>query len=396
MVAEWDLTGMLDKATLTPIWCVKERSCVLTITCGSTGPRSYLTSTMADRTDCFYCRDNLQGKKYVKKDEKHVCTKCFDKLCANTCAECRRPIGADAKVKTQCEWGMNEWASPQHRQHKRQQRATTCIYLITAIQIQIFRLTPNFNLQMKLTQYYWLSWSRVEHRVWTPCSGPRLNRSSKTACSCTSFIKELTVDTSTSHIKIDPKLSVTGRTTDQQSFLSAPVCFHLLPCSAPVLVCLSLVMNASSPVCLEGITRNNCLDLIFRSWMRETFSETQLWLEILWSAISKVLGQHSCFTTCRNIHTGGISAHRNSWIVLLLSFRWLSLHHVMKLSISPLSSSIKIVSRFSLEIICWNPTCQYSSNFTQHINATLNATIWQIKALCMQRKVCYLRLRAHI
>uniref|UniRef100_A0A3P9MPU0 Four and a half LIM domains 1 n=1 Tax=Oryzias latipes TaxID=8090 RepID=A0A3P9MPU0_ORYLA len=56
---------------------------------------------MTDRFDCYYCRDNLHGKKYVKKDEKHVCTKCFDKLCANTCAECKRPIGADAKVRAQ-------------------------------------------------------------------------------------------------------------------------------------------------------------------------------------------------------------------------------------------------------------------------------------------------------
>ncbi|XP_016148596.1 four and a half LIM domains protein 5-like [Sinocyclocheilus grahami] len=61
-----------------------------------TGPHSYLSSTMTDRFDCFYCRDNLQGKKYVKKDDKPVCVRCFDKLCANTCAECRKPIGADA------------------------------------------------------------------------------------------------------------------------------------------------------------------------------------------------------------------------------------------------------------------------------------------------------------
>lgn len=54
---------------------------------------------MGDRTDCFYCRDNLHGKKYVKKDDKHMCVKCFDKLCANTCAECKKPISADAKVK---------------------------------------------------------------------------------------------------------------------------------------------------------------------------------------------------------------------------------------------------------------------------------------------------------
>uniref|UniRef100_A0A8B9H7A6 Four and a half LIM domains 1a n=1 Tax=Astyanax mexicanus TaxID=7994 RepID=A0A8B9H7A6_ASTMX len=64
------------------------------------GPRSYLSSTMTERFDCFYCRDNLQGKKYVNKDDKHVCVRCFDKLCANTCAECRRPIGVDAKELT--------------------------------------------------------------------------------------------------------------------------------------------------------------------------------------------------------------------------------------------------------------------------------------------------------
>lgn len=53
---------------------------------------------MTERFACHYCRDNLQGKKYVQKDEKHICVRCFDKLCANTCAECRRPIGPDAKV----------------------------------------------------------------------------------------------------------------------------------------------------------------------------------------------------------------------------------------------------------------------------------------------------------
>ncbi|XP_012691238.1 four and a half LIM domains protein 1b [Clupea harengus] len=52
---------------------------------------------MTDRFDCFYCRDDLNGKKYIKKEEKPVCMHCFEKFCANTCAECRRPIGADAK-----------------------------------------------------------------------------------------------------------------------------------------------------------------------------------------------------------------------------------------------------------------------------------------------------------
>ena len=54
---------------------------------------------MTDRFDCFYCRDDLNGKKYIKKEEKPVCMHCFEKFCANTCAECRRPIGADAKVR---------------------------------------------------------------------------------------------------------------------------------------------------------------------------------------------------------------------------------------------------------------------------------------------------------
>jgi len=109
--------GWVRRCNAVPTWCwkgsiasggtntssINDRSPVF-----FSGPRSYVTSTMTDRFDCYYCRDNLHGKKYVKKDEKHVCTKCFDKLCANTCAECRRPIGADAKVKIQCVSGTEE------------------------------------------------------------------------------------------------------------------------------------------------------------------------------------------------------------------------------------------------------------------------------------------------
>lgn len=53
---------------------------------------------MAEKFDCHYCRDPLQGKKYVQKDGHNCCVKCFDKFCANTCAECRKPISADSKV----------------------------------------------------------------------------------------------------------------------------------------------------------------------------------------------------------------------------------------------------------------------------------------------------------
>ncbi|KAI2600911.1 FHL1 isoform 1 [Pan troglodytes] len=61
------------------------------------GPSSYKVGTMAEKFDCHYCRDPLQGKKYVQKDGHHCCLKCFDKFCANTCVECRKPIGADSK-----------------------------------------------------------------------------------------------------------------------------------------------------------------------------------------------------------------------------------------------------------------------------------------------------------
>lgn len=54
---------------------------------------------MAEKFDCHYCRDPLQGKKYVEKDGHHSCLKCFDKFCANTCVDCRKPISADSKVK---------------------------------------------------------------------------------------------------------------------------------------------------------------------------------------------------------------------------------------------------------------------------------------------------------
>uniref|UniRef100_A0A672QHE1 Four and a half LIM domains 1b n=1 Tax=Sinocyclocheilus grahami TaxID=75366 RepID=A0A672QHE1_SINGR len=52
---------------------------------------------MAGRSKCFYCREDLSGKKFVRKDEKQVCVRCFDKFCTNTCTECRRPISTDSK-----------------------------------------------------------------------------------------------------------------------------------------------------------------------------------------------------------------------------------------------------------------------------------------------------------
>ncbi|CAJ0965181.1 unnamed protein product [Ranitomeya imitator] len=80
-----------------------DQNCAQYSKCGRTsdlyrGPRQYTVGTMSERFDCHYCRAPLQGKKYVEKDGHKCCVKCFEKICANTCAECRKPIGVDSKV----------------------------------------------------------------------------------------------------------------------------------------------------------------------------------------------------------------------------------------------------------------------------------------------------------
>ncbi|XP_077779071.1 four and a half LIM domains protein 1-like [Podarcis muralis] len=58
------------------------------------GPTSYTVGTMSERFDCHYCRDNLHGKKYVQKEGRHCCIKCFEKFCkfAKTCIKCKQAI----------------------------------------------------------------------------------------------------------------------------------------------------------------------------------------------------------------------------------------------------------------------------------------------------------------
>lgn len=53
---------------------------------------------MADTSHCFYCREDLGGKKFVRHEGKPVCVRCHTKFCANTCAECHRPIPVESKV----------------------------------------------------------------------------------------------------------------------------------------------------------------------------------------------------------------------------------------------------------------------------------------------------------
>lgn len=55
--------------------------------------------TMADSSHCFYCREDLGGKRFVRNEGKPVCVRCHTKFCANNCAECHRPIPVESKVR---------------------------------------------------------------------------------------------------------------------------------------------------------------------------------------------------------------------------------------------------------------------------------------------------------
>lgn len=54
--------------------------------------------TMADSSQCFYCREDLGGKRFVRNEGRPVCVRCHTKFCANSCAECHRPISVETKV----------------------------------------------------------------------------------------------------------------------------------------------------------------------------------------------------------------------------------------------------------------------------------------------------------
>lgn len=56
--------------------------------------------TMADASHCFYCREDLGGKRFVRSDGRPVCVRCHTKFCANSCAECHRPISVETKVSS--------------------------------------------------------------------------------------------------------------------------------------------------------------------------------------------------------------------------------------------------------------------------------------------------------
>lgn len=47
---------------------------------------------------CFNCDLNLTGHRYILREEHPYCIKCYENLFANSCEECKTPIGTDSKV----------------------------------------------------------------------------------------------------------------------------------------------------------------------------------------------------------------------------------------------------------------------------------------------------------
>jgi hypothetical protein len=48
---------------------------------------------------CFNCTLNLTGHRYILRDDKPFCIKCYEQLFANRCEECKEVIGTDFKVR---------------------------------------------------------------------------------------------------------------------------------------------------------------------------------------------------------------------------------------------------------------------------------------------------------
>jgi len=54
-------------------------------------------STAAENFPCWNCDISLNGHRYILHEEHPICIKCYEDLFANTCEECKTPIGADSK-----------------------------------------------------------------------------------------------------------------------------------------------------------------------------------------------------------------------------------------------------------------------------------------------------------
>jgi len=60
---------------------------------------SYGANVGQEQFLCSSCNRNLSGSRYILKDERPYCIKCYEDRYANTCEECRKKkkIGTDSK-----------------------------------------------------------------------------------------------------------------------------------------------------------------------------------------------------------------------------------------------------------------------------------------------------------
>uniref|UniRef100_A0A4W3GHI7 FHL1/2/3/5 N-terminal LIM domain-containing protein n=1 Tax=Callorhinchus milii TaxID=7868 RepID=A0A4W3GHI7_CALMI len=54
---------------------------------------------MSEPFDCHHCKESLYGRKYILSGEQPHCIPCYDTIFANTCDECKEPIGHEARVR---------------------------------------------------------------------------------------------------------------------------------------------------------------------------------------------------------------------------------------------------------------------------------------------------------
>ena len=68
---------------------------------------------------CFNCDMSLTGHRYILREEHPYCIKCYENLFANTCEECKTPIGTDSKVNIPTvTWAINFVPRPGLACHK--------------------------------------------------------------------------------------------------------------------------------------------------------------------------------------------------------------------------------------------------------------------------------------
>uniref|UniRef100_A0A8C6WUJ5 Four and a half LIM domains 2 n=1 Tax=Neogobius melanostomus TaxID=47308 RepID=A0A8C6WUJ5_9GOBI len=52
---------------------------------------------MAERYDCTECKESLFGLKYILKEEKPYCIKCYETLFSSSCEVCQKPISCTSR-----------------------------------------------------------------------------------------------------------------------------------------------------------------------------------------------------------------------------------------------------------------------------------------------------------